>query len=374
MSFPARLSELTVDWLNQVFDTKGLLGAGRIVAFNAVPASAQGGTSSVYVLTLTYDPPAENAPGRALAKFSAENQEVRDAVRDHRLYQREIAFYTHYGLDPGIQTPACYAADYEERSNTCVLLLQYIEEARSRAVHEGGPEDIEAAVQCLAPFHARWWGREAASRVIESYDALPVLEKRMEQAARAFARIKEGGHRGACGETSFALLDFWLAHAHALARYSRSRPQTICHGSFHRGQILFPDRGARLPWVIDWQSVSSHIGAHDLARIIVSGLFPAQRRRHERRLLALYHALLTEGGVRGYPLEQLFDDYRLAIVGLVVFHSLILADYPVEVVARHWKERTPFWEMLFRWPGDAAQEWDVLGWLETHIPPSRGTP
>lgn len=367
MAFPVRISELTVDWLNEVFAARGVPGARRIVGFEAVPASGRGGTSSVRVLSLTYDPPTELAPQKVLAKFSSESEAVREAAREYRLYQREISFYAHCGADPGIRTPACYAAEYDERSNTCVLLLEYVENARSREDAESGPGDVAAAVGCLAPFHARWWGREADLAFIESEYALPALEQRVEKAARAFARINEGGHRGAFGETGFAILELWLTHARRLADDARSRPQTMCHGSFHRGQILFPESGGGVPWVIDWQNVAVNVGATDLARLVVSGLLPDQRRQHERPLMARYHASLVEHGVRDYPWEQFLDDYRLGIVSLIVFHSLILADYPVEVIHRFWKGKEPFWEALFRWPGQAAEEWDVLGWLEATV-------
>ena len=372
MSFPARLTELTVEWLNAVFAARGLPGAGRIVGFDAVPASVRGGTSSVRVLTLRYDPPTDSAPKKVLAKFSSEDESVREAAREYRLYQREIAFYARYGKDPGIRTPACYAAEYDERGNTCVLLVEYVENARSRDGAESGPEDVAAAVRCLAPFHAKWWGREGSLAFIESEYALPALEKRMEKVTRAFTRIREGGHRGAFGETSFAILELWLTHARRLADYARSRPLTMCHGSFHRGQLLFPEEGVDLPWVIDWQSVSVNLGATDLARIIVSGLLPGQRRQHERPLMASYHALLVEHGVRDYPWEPFLDDYRLGIVSLIVFHSLLLADYPVEVIAKFWKGKDSFWEVLFRWPGYAAEESDVLVWLEKTVRPFSG--
>jgi hypothetical protein len=138
----------------------------------------------------------------------------------------------------------------------------------------------------------------------------------------------------------------------------------MCHGSFHRGQILFSDQSERLPWVIDWQNVALNIGANDLARIVVTGLLPDQRRQHECRLVAKYHALLREHGVGDYSSEQLFDDYRLGLVNLIVFHSQILADYSVEVIARFWKGKDSFWDELFHWPGAAAEDADALGWLK----------
>jgi thiamine kinase-like enzyme len=142
---------------------------------------------------------------------------------------------------------------------------------------------------------------------------------------------------------------------------------TMCHGSFHRDQLLFPNDGAGPPWVIDWQNVSTNIGAIDLARIIVNGLLPAQRQQHERRLLALYHTMLREHGVTGHPEQDLLDDYRFGLMNVILFHSLILADYPVEVIQKYWTARTPFWEVLFHWPGEAAKEWDVLEWMKQAV-------
>ena len=55
-------------------------------------------------------------------------------------------------------------------------------------------------------------------------------------------------------------------------------------------------------------------GAFDLASLIASSLEPAARRRCERDLLATYHRLLVEGGVRGYPFERLWEDYCLSML------------------------------------------------------------
>lgn len=370
LPFPARLSEMTVEWLNQVLEARGLLEGRRIVGFESAPASGRGGTSSVSVLALTYDQPAPRAPQKVLAKFSSEIEAVRQAARQHRLYQREIAFYERFGADPGIRTPACYFSQFDEPSHTCLLLLEYIENARRRDLDEGGPEDIERAVRCLAPFHAKWWERDSSLAFIEHEYEGSSCEIRIEKASRALRRIQEGGHGQACGATSLAILELWLARAQSWADYARSRPMTLCHGSLHRGQILFPIQGGASPWIIDWQNVAVNAGAHDLARLVVSGLLPDQRRQYERSLIALYHALLLERGVRHYSFEQLGHDYRLGLAGLIVFHSLILADYPVEVISRYWQGKDSFWEVLFHWPAAAAEDWKVLEWLNTNFRPS----
>jgi hypothetical protein len=52
----------------------------------------------------------------------------------------------------------------------------------------------------------------------------------------------------------------------------------------------------------------------DLADFIVRHLDISERRRHEDRLLEIYHSVLAERGVANYPLEQCRDDYRMALL------------------------------------------------------------
>jgi hypothetical protein len=366
MSSPFRLADLTVEWLNRVFFEKGLVNSARIVSFDAAPMSAQGGTSLVYVLTFTYDCSEDGAPKKAVAKFSSESEMVREALRDYRLYQREISFYTHFGSDPGIPTPRFYAALYEAQENRCFLLLEYIAHAHMRDMHDGSPSDVELAVRYLAKFHARWWGRKTELKGIESENAPELLERRIQKVNRAFQRVGEK-FRQDFGEESFGIVRLWLDHAPGLAEYSRYRLLTMCHGSFHRGQILFPDTGNESFYVIDWQSVSIDSGPIDLARLIVSGLLPGQRREHEERFVKLYHDLLQDNGVTNYPLEELWNDYRMGVVNLIIFHTQIFADYDVAIVSKHWKGRDSFWDALFRWPGEAARECGVLEWLQRTV-------
>jgi aminoglycoside phosphotransferase (APT) family kinase protein len=362
MRSPFRLAELTVEWLNEILSAKGLLGTARITAFDAAPMSGQGGTSLVYLLTFTYDHSSALAPKKAVAKFSSESEMVREALRDYRLYQREITFYSQFGADPGIPTPRFYAADHDARENRCFLLLEYIEHSHMREMHDGSPADVELAIGYLAAFHAKWWERKKDLEGIESENAPGLLELRIQKVKRAFERVREK-FRADFGEVSIAIVELWLAHAHALAEYSRRRPLTMCHGSFHRGQILFPDSDRDSFYVIDWQSVSVDSGAIDLSRIIVSGLLPDQRREHEERFVELYYRGLLAGGVANYSLEDLWGDYRMGIINLIIFHTQIFADYDVGIVSRHWKGRDSFWDALFHWPANAAWDRGAVDWL-----------
>ena len=54
--------------------------------------------------------------------------------------------------------------------------------------------------------------------------------------------------------------------------------------------------------------------ALDLPRFLVGHLDTTKRRRHENRLLEIYHSMLTARGITGYSVEQGRDDHRMALV------------------------------------------------------------
>ena len=55
---------------------------------------------------------------------------------------------------------------------------------------------------------------------------------------------------------------------------------------------------------------------------------PTVRRAIEVRLVRRFHARLVERGVRGYPFEQCWDDYRMA---LLLPGELLEARFPASV-------------------------------------------
>lgn len=364
--FPTRSADLTVDWLDATLRQAGVLGASRVAHFETHPTSHRGGTSETCIVTPHYDPPVATAPAKLVAKFASPDPAVRAAVRDYGLYRREVAFYANYAATCGLPTPRCFAAQHTPADDTCVLLLEFLADARPREISPTAPDEIAAIVPRLAAFHARWWNRPGEIPDIDSELAPPAVERRLAKVTRAFTRLHPE-HRSDLGETTATLLEFWLAHAHALADYTRRRPLTLCHGSLHRGQILFADNSPTSFHIIDWQSVALDLAANDLARLVVTGLSPEQRQQHEPALLELYHRALLAHGVNDYPITQLQDDYRLALVNLLVFHVQIFADYPVAIVAKHWRGAQSVWDALFHFPAQAAHQHDVLPWLRRTI-------
>jgi hypothetical protein len=65
---------------------------------------------------------------------------------------------------------------------------------------------------------------------------------------------------------------------------------------------------------VDWQTLSLGLPARDLAYFLATGLPVAERRAHERDLVAAYHAALEGHGVASYDLDACWEDYRFSMV------------------------------------------------------------
>jgi aminoglycoside phosphotransferase (APT) family kinase protein len=110
-------------------------------------------------------------------------------------------------------------------------------------------------------------------------------------------------------------------------------PQTIVHRDFRVDNLLFGD-GATAPpvTVVDWQTVGRGPAASDVAYFLGASLRSAERRAHERELLALYLDELARRGVRDLDRARFFDQYRRhSISGIVM---AVVASMIVEVTER----------------------------------------
>jgi aminoglycoside phosphotransferase (APT) family kinase protein len=109
-----------------------------------------------------------------------------------------------------------------------------------------------------------------------------------------------------------------LAGVQAVQRHQSTLSQTVLHGDTHLGNTyLLPGTGPEAPGggLLDWQlSVRGH-HMHDVNYLITTALSIAERRLHERDLLAFYLDRLAAEGVRDLPpFEATFREYRRALV------------------------------------------------------------
>jgi len=78
-------------------------------------------------------------------------------------------------------------------------------------------------------------------------------------------------------------------------------PRTLIHHDVQGDNILVAGDGERSLALIDWQLTTAARPVIDLADFLVAHLDTSERRRHEDRLLEIYHSVLTERDVAEYP-------------------------------------------------------------------------
>ncbi len=362
MSFPTQIDDITVEWLNEVLTKKKVLKAGRVIGFTAELLANQGTTSRVYILSLGYDHGLVQEPRKIIAKFSSDDVEINKMIQAFQGFQREVYFYQNFEADAGIPIPCCYASGYNAENNSCLLLLEYIENACERNVNTATLRDIELAVEHLAVFHAKWWGKQDMLTGVY-YEHCPfLLDQRIKEATVALTKIHRR-HRTDVGNAIVSLLEFWLSHVHLLTNVEKEHV-TLCHSDFHPQQILFPMADGDPFCVIDWQFVSIDCGPTDLARIIYTSLSQEQRRKKEQALVENYYTLLLHHGVTDYPYEKFWEHYRLGIVKLIVLNARVFAVTDIQFALQWWETEGPkgilLWDLLYRWPGEAVEEHDVI--------------
>ena len=102
-------------------------------------------------------------------------------------------------------------------------------------------------------------------------------------------------------------------YAVSISMYTQS-PRTLIHHDVQGDNMLVAGDGERSLAFVDWQLATAARPVVDVADFLVPHLDTSERRRHEDRLLGIYHSVLTERGVTDYPLEQCGDDYGMALL------------------------------------------------------------
>jgi thiamine kinase-like enzyme len=94
------------------------------------------------------------------------------------------------------------------------------------------------------------------------------------------------------------------------------RQVALTHGDAYLANFLCPNAGISEPvCLIDWQSPETFLAASDLANLLVTFLTSDQRKQiGEEQLLRRYYAAFSVARPGSYGLQDLLNDYRLAII------------------------------------------------------------
>ncbi len=338
-SIPTGPGALTTEWLTRALRGTGTLTDARVTSCHVeLFGDGKGFSGQIARVGLGYDIPEAGAPASLIAKFQLAplDPDIRAAVFQSRLYEREFRFYRDVAQDVALRTPRLYYSALRPETGECLLLLEDLAPAQTLNMLEGcAAEDAALVLRHLAPFHAAWWEHPR----LGGMDWLPAFDDQAENDQRQYARawplfLEKVGELLPDGLVPLGVR--LTHHVAAVKRYLGRPPQTFLHGDFHLHNLLFASAaGARTLTVIDWQGCARGRATRDLAHFLVTGLPPDSRRAHEPDLLRLYHTTLTEHGVERYSFAQCLHDYRFTMLDELYFLVMVLAhvDFSVNEAA-----------------------------------------
>jgi hypothetical protein len=264
---------------------------------------------------ITYDRAESGSPRSLAAKFSAPNPEARAMAHSMGFYEREIGFYREFAADCTVRTPMCYFGEVEMESGASLLLLEDLSWMHNLKSAGGSIDEAELVIREIGRLHAAWWGDVRL-------DQTPWLQMKGMMTPHEAPLVFTQGWERFLDKLSVPVTEELLSAGALCARYlpalavsmHTEPPRTLIHNDLQGNNLLVAEDGEPSLAVVDWQLTTGGRPVLDLARFIVGYLHTAGRRRHEDRLLQIYHSVLTERGVTDYSLEQCRDDYRMALV------------------------------------------------------------
>ena len=182
---------LTPEWLTRALRSTGSITDARVTSCHIEPfGEGKGFSGQIARIGLRYDTAGPGTPTSLIAKFQLPHPDpdIRAAVFQSRLYEREYRFYRDVARHAALRTPRLYYSVLQPETGVAVLLLEDLAPARTLNMLEGCTgEDAALALRQLATFHAAWWEHPR----LGAMDWLPAFDEQAENDQRQYARAWE---------------------------------------------------------------------------------------------------------------------------------------------------------------------------------------
>jgi len=241
------------------------------------------------------------------------------------MYLTEVRFYHDIRHELDIETPQAFASVFDEKTGQFGVVMEDLSLRSARFPNATTPvtlEEITSIVTLLAKLHAHLW---ASPRLEQDLSWVPTTSSGgMYPVFDAIGldlirdQVKKNKFKQELIAPLKRSLDQMWKDLWKVQEIFNAGPITLLHGDPHIGNTyLLPDGQGGL---IDWQLMVKGCWANDLTYLLVTGLEPEVRRKHERDLITLYLEELRRRGVEQAPSEnEAWKCYRQGVVwGLVI--------------------------------------------------------
>lgn len=294
--------DITADWLNAALDSVGI---GLVAASVSTEAVGTGQMGATYRLGVSWA--GGDGPETLIAKVAAGDPTSRAMVSQG--YAAEVGFYRHLSGRTTVSTPGCWYSAISDDATEFTLLLDDAAPAVPGVQVEGcTTEQAASALANLVGLHAPFWNDpalEGADYLMRTGpDGAAFLQELLIGATADFVeRYREdlGSDEAEVLKTVADSIADWVVAA--------GEHSSLIHGDYRLDNLMFAPDGEVV--ALDWQTAGVGPALRDVAYFLGTCLDVEQRRQHEERLVADYHAGLLRSGVQDYDFELCWEDYRL---------------------------------------------------------------
>ncbi len=314
-----KISDITPKWMTSALRQADVIQT-EVLSVDIEPiAEGVGLMAELGRLTLGYAEK-NKAPRSMIAKCAIQNENIQVA-RLLDFYNREVNFYNHIGNTCPLKVPDSYFAAVNQDSYDCILLLEDLGDVYLKDQLVGASED-EAfhAVANIARMHAKWWDKVSGTESNWMYDSmsseeslrlkelvyLPGLEPTIEK----FEPFFDEEMKQVCRKVGERYPEFWSERLTPI--------NTFIHGDYRQDNMSYAEDSPD-PVVMDWQISGKGKGIFDIAYFMCQSLNSNLRSEIEKQVLEMYVAKLQEYGVPGYGFDQCWHDYKLIILGCLIY-------------------------------------------------------
>ena len=254
----------------------------------------------------------------------------------HYMHGHEVHAYADVAPRSPLRVPRSWFAAYDEAARQGIIIMEDLVARGVRLCHPQRPLSPEAVAQrlsALAGHHAVSWGADMfapgrpfawANGLIEGFDRYG----RELLTAKVWQGYVESA-RGAAASTRFHALGWMKAALGAMLALSHEVPRVLLHGDTHLGNCYEDIDGT--PGFFDSQP---HYGPAlaEVAYHVTGALDAADRRAHERALVAHYCAEIARHGIRPPDLDEAMRQFGAFLaVGYCIF-LVNAADFQPEAI------------------------------------------
>lgn len=328
MRLPTDPQDLTLEHLNAALaaHSPGVVLSGYEVTETHLWGGGQASSAGRIVIAPAYAPGGpDGLPARLIvkvAKTDPQSDDPKQVRGTGALYRNEVNVYTRLQPASFLEAPAVFAGVYDADTSTFLLLMEDLRDRGARFGVVTSPvtlDTVRSLLDQLASLHARYWDSpEFAGGLswMEAHtrgDLYRVFNT--PQAAPAFIarQVETEQFKREMVQRLGTSVDGLFRQFQRVQQHQARLPQTVCHGDTHiQNTYILPDgRGG----LLDWQLASQGFALHDVSYLLATALSVADRRAHERELLAYYREQLQVRGVAETPdLDKLWLEYRRAMV------------------------------------------------------------